>query len=155
MHDRFSLTWTMIRSPFQRHHMLISHVPVGIEKVALYQVIVFPTLLLQPGLVLRGRADEEEERHVRRPLAPGLPDHVPLWEVLGRGVDQHQQQQLRTVARVMVDREAKVLDVDQGGFVTERELVQRVRLRGWRRVPGEYEQVSGARDAVAVRRQGA
>lgn len=114
----------MIRSPLQCHHMLVSHVSVGIEKVALYQIFEFSILLFQHRLIFIRRADEEEERHLRRLLAPCLPDHVSLNKVFGSRMNQHQQQRVRPVARVIVDREPEVLYVDQGGFVTERKFVQ-------------------------------
>lgn len=152
---RRQLTWTMVRSPLQRHHMLVRHVPVRVAKVALYQIIVSPVLLLQTLLVRRGRADEEEESHVGRLLAPGLPDHVPLRVVLRRRMHEHQEQRVRPVAGLMVDREPEVLDVDQRGFVTERKIVQRKGVRGGGRVAGQYEQVTGGGGAAGVRRQGA
>lgn len=146
-----TLTWTMIRSPFQRHHMLVSHVSIGIEKIALYQIFVFPILLFQSRLMFARRTDEEEERHIRRLLAPGLSDHISLQVILRRGVYQHQQQRLRTVARLVVDCEPEVLYVYQREFVTERKFVQQVRLRCWRHVPWLDQQVTRARYTVAVR----
>lgn len=103
----------MIRSPFQRHHMLVSHVSVSIEKVALYQIFVSPILLLQPRLIFIGPANEEEERYIRRLLTPSLSDDVPLDEVLRCRMDEHQQQRMSPVARIVVDREPEVLYIDQ------------------------------------------
>jgi len=140
------------------HGVLISHVVVRVDEVALHQVAVERALLAEDGAregVVGGAQEEERHQVADAASEPCVAQHGAALVVAGRRVDQRQDEgpQAGAVARrVGPHHERELAQVDERACVRRRQLRQRVRVvRG--RVGDQRLERDRLREHVPVGRQ--